>query len=161
MWRTPANESRYSFYRMGWVNPESERTTEINFRRGWDSNPQPLDRQSSVLPLSYHRPLYRGFCSLLSAPPFIIFSIKLVSMILILSYLILSHIILSYLVSSYLIISIHHFRRNATRCIVADCYRRCVCPCVCVCVRVCVRVYAELVNQRKTLWDNLQFFTIL
>ena len=25
------------------------------FRRGWDSNPQPLDRQSSVLPLSYHR----------------------------------------------------------------------------------------------------------
>ena len=31
MWRTPANESRYSFYRSGWVNPESERTTEIKF----------------------------------------------------------------------------------------------------------------------------------
>ena len=31
MWRTPANESRYSFYRIGWVNPESERTTEIKF----------------------------------------------------------------------------------------------------------------------------------
>ena len=31
MWRTPAIESRYSFYRNGWVNPESERTTEIKF----------------------------------------------------------------------------------------------------------------------------------
>ena len=31
MWRTPATESQYSFYRMGWVNPESERTTEIKF----------------------------------------------------------------------------------------------------------------------------------
>ena len=31
MWSTPATESRYSFYRMGWVNPESERTTEIKF----------------------------------------------------------------------------------------------------------------------------------
>ena len=30
---------------------------KLNFRRGWDSNPQPLDRQSSVLPLSYHRSL--------------------------------------------------------------------------------------------------------
>ena len=28
---------------------------KLNFRRGWDSNSQPLDRQSSVLPLSYHR----------------------------------------------------------------------------------------------------------
>ena len=28
-----------------------------NFRRGWNSNPQPLDRQSSMLPLSYHRSL--------------------------------------------------------------------------------------------------------
>ena len=29
--RTPATESRYSFYRIGWVNPESERTTAIKF----------------------------------------------------------------------------------------------------------------------------------
>ena len=28
----------------------------FNFCHGWDSNPQPVDRQSSVLPLSYHRP---------------------------------------------------------------------------------------------------------
>ena len=42
--RTPATESRYSFYRTGRVNLESERTTEINICRGWDSNPQPLDR---------------------------------------------------------------------------------------------------------------------
>ena len=27
MWRTPATESQYLFYRMGWVNPESESTT--------------------------------------------------------------------------------------------------------------------------------------
>ena len=57
MWRTPANESRYSFYRIGWVNPESERTTEIKFPPWVGSNPQPFDRQSSVLPLSYHRSL--------------------------------------------------------------------------------------------------------
>ena len=31
MWRTPATESRYSFYQMYWVNPKSERTTEIKF----------------------------------------------------------------------------------------------------------------------------------
>ena len=31
IWRTPAIESRYSFYRMGWVNPESERKAEILF----------------------------------------------------------------------------------------------------------------------------------
>ena len=31
MWRTLATESRYLFYRMGWVNPESDRTTEIKF----------------------------------------------------------------------------------------------------------------------------------
>ena len=31
MWRTLATESQYSFYRMGWVNPESERMTEIKF----------------------------------------------------------------------------------------------------------------------------------
>ena len=31
MLRTPATESRYSFYRMGRVNPENERTTEIKF----------------------------------------------------------------------------------------------------------------------------------
>ena len=34
MWRTPATESRYSFYRIGWVNLESERTTEIKFPLG-------------------------------------------------------------------------------------------------------------------------------
>ena len=51
----PGHRKPVLIYRMSWVNPESERTTEIfNFRRGWDSNPQPLDRQSSVLPLSYH-----------------------------------------------------------------------------------------------------------
>ena len=46
--RTAATESRYSFYRTGRVNPEeSERTTEINFCRERDSNPQPLiDRQA-------------------------------------------------------------------------------------------------------------------
>ena len=31
MWRISASESRYSFYQMGWVNPESEGTTEIKF----------------------------------------------------------------------------------------------------------------------------------
>ena len=31
MWRTLAIESRYSFYRMGWVNSKSERMTEITF----------------------------------------------------------------------------------------------------------------------------------
>ena len=59
MWRAPATESRCSFYsfnRMGWVNLKSKRSTEkLTFRHGWDSNPQPLVRQSSVLPLSYHR----------------------------------------------------------------------------------------------------------
>ena len=35
---------------------ERKRTTEIVFfLRGWDSNSQPLDRQSSVLLLNYHR----------------------------------------------------------------------------------------------------------
>ena len=29
----PATESRYSFYRMSWLKPESERTTEIKFYR--------------------------------------------------------------------------------------------------------------------------------
>ena len=36
MWRTPATESWYSFYQMGWVNSESERTAEINFRVGFE-----------------------------------------------------------------------------------------------------------------------------
>ena len=31
MWKTLATESQYSFYRMDWVNPESERTTEVKF----------------------------------------------------------------------------------------------------------------------------------
>ena len=30
---------------------------KFNFCRGWDSNPQTLDQQSSTLPLSYHRSL--------------------------------------------------------------------------------------------------------
>ena len=42
-------------HRMGWVNPGSERTTEINFFRGWDSNRHPLDQQSSVIPPDHHR----------------------------------------------------------------------------------------------------------
>ena len=32
MWRTPATESRYSFYRIGWLNPERKRTTEVLFQ---------------------------------------------------------------------------------------------------------------------------------
>ena len=32
-------ERQYSFYRMAWMNPESERTAEINFCRGMDSTP--------------------------------------------------------------------------------------------------------------------------
>ena len=31
MWRIPATESRYSFYRMSWVNPNSEHTTEMEY----------------------------------------------------------------------------------------------------------------------------------
>ena len=57
MRRTPTIESRYSLYQIGWLNPESERTTEINFCRVWDSNSQSLDRQDSVLPLDYQRSL--------------------------------------------------------------------------------------------------------
>ena len=38
----PATISRYSFYRMGRVNLESEFTIEINFCHGWDSNPESL-----------------------------------------------------------------------------------------------------------------------
>ena len=40
LWRTLATKNRYSFYRMGWINPESEHTTEINFFCRWDSYPQ-------------------------------------------------------------------------------------------------------------------------
>ena len=36
-------KSLYSFYRMFWVNPERERTTEFNIYRGRDLNPQLLD----------------------------------------------------------------------------------------------------------------------
>ena len=57
MWRTQATASRYSFYRMGWVNPESESTSEIDVRLGWDSHPQPLDQQSKVVSPKYHRSL--------------------------------------------------------------------------------------------------------
>ena len=39
------------------------------------------------------------------------------------------------------------FRRNATRCILAYCYRRCVC--VCACVRMSVRKYVRLVGGPK------------
>ena len=39
------------------LSEPGERVHDRNFTfcRVWDSNPQPLDRQSSVLPLSYHR----------------------------------------------------------------------------------------------------------
>ena len=39
------------------LNKPGERAQrqKLNFHRGWDSNPQPLDRQFSFLPLSYHR----------------------------------------------------------------------------------------------------------
>ena len=69
---TPANKSRYSFYRMGWVNPESERTTKIKFRCGWDSNLKPLDRQLSMVPLSYHRIVHLDILKsvLISAHPY-------------------------------------------------------------------------------------------
>ena len=49
-WRTPVIESWYSLYRMGWVMPKSERTTEINFRRGLNSNPQPADQCLTTRP---------------------------------------------------------------------------------------------------------------
>ena len=55
MWRTPATESRHSLYRIGWVNPGNERTTEIYFCRGLGLNPQRRDRQFSVLPLHHNR----------------------------------------------------------------------------------------------------------
>ena len=35
-------------------NKPGKRAQNINFCRVWDSNPQTIDRQSSVLPLSYH-----------------------------------------------------------------------------------------------------------
>ena len=40
-----------------WLSEPGERAYDRNFTfcSGWDSNSQPLDRQSSVLPLSYHR----------------------------------------------------------------------------------------------------------
>ena len=46
----------------------------FNFSRVWDSNPQPLDRQSSVLPLSYLHSLYpihskNDGCELSEDPP--------------------------------------------------------------------------------------------
>ena len=50
----PDAESRYLFYQMDCVNSESERITEINFWREWDSKLQLVHRQASVLPLSYY-----------------------------------------------------------------------------------------------------------
>ena len=49
----------------GLSKPGERVTTEILFLSRWDSNPKPLDRQSSVLPLSYHWPLSLYHCSLL------------------------------------------------------------------------------------------------
>ena len=45
------------------MSEAGERAHDGNFTfcRGWDSNPQPLDRQSSVLQLSYKRSLKRVF----------------------------------------------------------------------------------------------------
>ena len=57
MWKTPVAERRYSFYRLVCVNSESERPTEINFCRACDSNLQPRDRLSSMIPPSYHHSL--------------------------------------------------------------------------------------------------------
>ena len=48
MWRTMTSESWYSFYWIGWVNPDSKRSIETNFCHCWDSDPQPLDWQSSI-----------------------------------------------------------------------------------------------------------------
>ena len=61
MWRTPTTESRYSFYRIGWVNPESERTTEIKFppwvRFELTTSSSTVQRVTTELsPLSVHRP---------------------------------------------------------------------------------------------------------
>ena len=56
MWRTPATEIRYSlFTELAEKTRRASARQKLKFRRGWDSNPQPLDRQSSLLPLSYHR----------------------------------------------------------------------------------------------------------
>ena len=55
LWRTRVTKSRHSFYWMGWVNPKSECMTEINFWYWWDSNPPPLYKQLSVLPLDHHQ----------------------------------------------------------------------------------------------------------
>ena len=38
-------------------NGLSKPKEKLNFRRGWDSNLQLLDREFGVLPLSYHRSL--------------------------------------------------------------------------------------------------------
>ena len=62
MWKTQATESRYSFYRIGRVNPESERTTEINFCHWWNLNQQYFHLQSSVLPLSFTLPKLPLYC---------------------------------------------------------------------------------------------------
>ena len=45
------------------LSEPGERAHDRNFTfcHGWDSNPQPLDRQSRVLPLSYHRSLKMKF----------------------------------------------------------------------------------------------------
>ena len=81
MWRTPATESWYSFDQMGWVNPRASARQKLNFHCGWDSNPQPLDRQSSMLPLSYHGSLFielqNNFFRFISKGSFIIPSILL------------------------------------------------------------------------------------
>ena len=57
MWRIRATES--GTHLPNGLSKPGERAQDRNFNccRGWDSNPQPLDRQSNVLPLSYHRSL--------------------------------------------------------------------------------------------------------
>ena len=55
MWRTRLRKPVFSLLNV--LSEPEDRPHDRNFTfcRGWDSNPQPLVRQSSVLPLSYHR----------------------------------------------------------------------------------------------------------
>ena len=58
MWRTPATECWYSFYRMGCVSQRASARQKWNFRRGWDSNRNLLiDSPACLSPLSRLSPL--------------------------------------------------------------------------------------------------------
>ena len=58
-----ATEGQYSFYRMGWVNSESQRMTEIKFSAWVGIEPTNYWSIVNVLSLSYHRSIL--ICSLL------------------------------------------------------------------------------------------------